>query len=229
MSSSVSAADPNGRATLEAYERWARSYAPAPHNPLMRAEQQAMLAHWPSVAGKRTLDLACGSGRYARLLAQHGASQVVAVDFSAAMLQRVLTGARVRASMMRLPFRPSAFDVVIAGLAIGHAPDVHAWMHEVARVLSPGGTLLYSDFHPLASQAGQTRAFKDENGQRWILPHYCHDVATQCLAAAAAGLSIEVVCEVRIGIELTESFEGCEGFYERWHGLPIALIVRARK
>ncbi len=33
--------------TLAAYERWAPLYPPTAHNPLMRAEQHAMLDHWP--------------------------------------------------------------------------------------------------------------------------------------------------------------------------------------
>src|ERR1700734_1440712 len=39
----------------EAYERWAPTYAPVPHNPLMSAEQQAMLAQWPELVGRRAL------------------------------------------------------------------------------------------------------------------------------------------------------------------------------
>ncbi|HMI73856.1 MAG TPA: hypothetical protein VK495_04070, partial [Steroidobacteraceae bacterium] len=81
--------------TLAAYERWAPLYPPVPHNPLMRAEQQAMLEHWPKVAGLRALDLACGSGRYSRLLADANAAEVVALDFCVPMLMQVPIGNRV--------------------------------------------------------------------------------------------------------------------------------------
>ena len=54
-------------------------------------------------------------------------------------------------SMMQLPFGGATFDVVISGLALGHASSIHDWMIEVDRVLKPGGTLLYSDFHPEAA------------------------------------------------------------------------------
>src|SRR5580692_4078523 len=134
--------------TLAAYERWAPLYPPMAHNPLMRAEQQAMVEHWPPVAGTRAIDLACGTGRYARLLADAGAAHVIAMDFCVPMLEQVAVGTRVCASMMQLPFCAEAFDVVVSGLALGHAPNVHAWMAEVCRVLKPGGTLVYSDFHP---------------------------------------------------------------------------------
>jgi malonyl-CoA O-methyltransferase len=215
--------------TLAAYERWAPLYPPTAHNPLMRAEQQAMAAHWPPVAGKRALDLACGTGRYARLLTEAQAAQVVAMDFCVPMLRQVSADARVCGSMMQLPFAGQAFDVVISGLALGHAANVHSWMAEAARVLKSGGSLLYSDFHPEAARAGLTRSFKDEQNDTCTVPHRCYDVALQQEAAAAANLAIEVIHEVRVGIELKEPFPKSEEFYRRWDGLPIVLVVRARK
>src|SRR5258707_15532749 len=92
------------KATLEAYERWARVYPPVAHNPLMRAEQAAMLELLPAVAGSRVLDLACGSGRYSRLLLEANAGHVVALDFCIPMLQQVASANRVCGSMMQLPF-----------------------------------------------------------------------------------------------------------------------------
>ena len=215
--------------TLAAYERWAPLYPPTAHNPLMRAEQQAMAEHWPPVAGKRALDLACGTGRYARLLTEAKADQVVAMDFCVPMLRQVSAAARVCGSMMQLPFAGQAFDVVISGLALGHAANVHSWMAEAARVLKSGGSLLYSDFHPEAARVGLTRSFKDEQNDTCTVPHRCYGVALQQEAAAAANLAIDVIHEVRVGIELKEPFPKSEEFYRRWDGLPIVLVVRARK
>jgi ubiquinone/menaquinone biosynthesis C-methylase UbiE len=216
-------------ATLSAYERWAPIYPPVAHNPLMRAEQQAMLEHWPEVAGKRALDLACGSGRYTGQLAQSGARKVVATDFCVPMLQRVAASHRVCANMMSLPFVNNAFDVVICGLALGHATELYPWMAQIARVLAPGGTLLYSDFHPDAALAGLTRSFKDGNDETCTVPHRYFDVESQRGAAQQAGLQVECLHEVRVGVELREPFEHSQEFYQRWHGLPIVLVVRARR
>ena len=215
--------------TLDAYDRWAASYPPWPHNPLMRAEQKAMLEQWPDVAGRRALDLACGTGRYAKLLAQGGASEVFAVDFSAAMLRQVPAGSAVRADMMRLPFIDEAFGIVISGLALGHATEVRRWMGEIGRVLKGGGILLYSDFHPEAARAGLTRSFKDERDLDFTLSHCSYGLRVQREAIAAANLTLEVVHEVRVGVDLQEEFPGSDAFYRQWHGLPLVLIVRARK
>jgi malonyl-CoA O-methyltransferase len=175
------------------------------------------------------LDLACGSGRYARLLSEGSAAEVVAVDSSAGMLQRVSGASRVCASLSRLPFAAGSFDVVVCGLAVGHEPDIQAWMSEVARVLAPGGTFLYSDFHPEAARAGLTRSFTDEQQRLYTLPHCAHEVPAQRAAAAAAGLAVSALQEVRVGTELTEEFTHSESFYRRWHGLPLVLVVRAEK
>lgn len=213
----------------EGYERWAPSYPDVPGNPLMRAEQQLMLQHWPAVAGRRALDLACGSGRYARLLRAGSAATVVALDSSPAMLRRVADVGRVCARLSHLPFTAASFDVIICGLAVGHEPEIGAWMAEIARVLAPGGTFLYSDFHPEAARAGLTRSFTDEQRRSYTLPHHPHDLQAARAAARAAGLAIAVTQEVRVGIELTEEFERSESFYRRWHGLPLVLVVRAEK
>jgi len=37
------------------------------------------------------------------------------------------------------------------------------------------------------------------------------------------------VRELRVGYELRESFPGSPPFYRRWHGLPVVLVIRARK
>jgi malonyl-CoA O-methyltransferase len=220
--------------TLAAYERWAPLYPPAAHNPLMRAEQHAMLELWPEVAGLRVLDLACGTGRYTRILRQRAAALVVAADFCRPMLAQVADAARVCASMTCLPFAAECFDVVVCGLAVGHAANIDIWMREVVRVLRPGGTLLYSDFHPAAARAGLPRSFRDAAGRTWHVPHSSHSVRAQRRAATAAGLELDEVRELRVGTELRAAFPGTPGagapaVYGQWHGLPVVLVVRARK
>ncbi len=221
-------------ANVDAYDLWAKSYPPVPHNPLMRAEQQAMIDLWPDIdastaADLRALDLACGTGRYARLLAERGIARSVAVDFSTAMLQHSGAQWRVRADMMKLPFAAGSFHVVVCGLAVGHAPRLEPWMMEMARILAPGGWLLYSDFHPAAAAAGMTRSFTDEHDRKHTLLHRRYELPAHREAAAAAKLEIEMTREVRVGHEMHEQFDGSAAFYRRWQGLPVVLAVRVRK
>jgi malonyl-CoA O-methyltransferase len=213
----------------ELYERWAPHYPPEPHNPLMRAEQRAMLSLFPDVSGLRALDLACGSGRYSRLLRDSGASHITAVDFSPGMLRRCQAESVVCATMLDLPFADGVFDIVVCGLAIGHTANLDGWMSEVARVLVDDGALIYSDFHPEAARAGLTRTFKDDSARKHTLPHYSHGLDAHRESARRAGLRIESTQEVRAGLELCESFPGADEFYARWPGLPLVLVQGARK
>jgi ubiquinone/menaquinone biosynthesis C-methylase UbiE len=215
--------------TLDLYERWAPTYPPQAHNPLMRAEQAAMLAALPEVAGVRAMDLACGTGRYAQLLRQRSVASVVAVDFSPAMLQRADVPRRVQADMTRLPFVSASFDIVVSGLAVGHVRHLVPWAGELSRTLAAGGTVLYSDFHPEAARVGLTRSFKDASEGAWTLPHYRHELVDHLDALATAGFTIELVRELRAGREVNEVFAGSERFYREHAALPLVLIVRAHR
>jgi ubiquinone/menaquinone biosynthesis C-methylase UbiE len=216
-------------ATLEAYERWAPNYPPEPHNPVMVAEQRELLAQLPPLGGLRVLDLACGTGRYARLAADLGAGEVVAADFSPAMLGRVAGALRVRAGLAQLPFRSDTFDCVISGLALGHAPDLGSCFGEIARVLRAGGTLVYSDFHDDAWRAGFTRSFKDSRGDDVTVPRDGYLPAQHRAALLAAGFEVQQMKELRVGIEFTEPFTNSAEFYRSHAGVPLVLIVRARR
>jgi malonyl-CoA O-methyltransferase len=131
--------------------------------------------------------------------------------------------------MARLPFANAAFDAVVCGLSVGHAPSLGRWMLEVARVLKPGGVLLYSDFHADAAAAGMTRSFTDADRRKHTLRHRRYAPRAHRRAAAAARLELEKLREVRIGEDLTEEFAGSEEFYRRWGGLAVVLVARIRK
>ena len=214
---------------VAAYDLWAENYPPLPHNPLMRAEQAAMLALWPEVQGLRALDLACGTGRYAVLLEERGAACVVGTDRSSEMLRRAPLAQRVHADMMALPFANAQFDLVVSGLAVGHAPSLEGWMREMARVLAPGGCLVFTDFHPDAARAGMKRSFTDAAQRKHELLHGLYSLASHQAAAGQTGFRLEMAREVRVGHELQEAFTGSEEFYSRWQGLAVVLAVRLRK
>ncbi len=109
------------------------------------------------VAGRRILEIGCGSAPCARWLRTAGAD-VVALDLSAGMLQHAaelnratgLTVPLVQADAGALPFIDGSMDLACS--AFGGLPfvaDVGAVLREIARVLRPGGRLVASVNHPM--------------------------------------------------------------------------------
>jgi SAM-dependent methyltransferase len=103
------------------------------------------------VAGLRVLDLGCGHGMAAAVLARRGA-RVTALDLSAGYLgearrRAAANGAAVdfvQADGERLPFAGGTFDRVW-GNAILHHLDLGVAGRELRRVLAPGGVAVFCE------------------------------------------------------------------------------------
>lgn len=109
------------------------------------------------VRGRRVLELGAGAAAGARWLSGQGA-EVVAMDLSAGMLRQARAGEErsgvrvplVQADALALPFADGVFDIVCTAFgAIPFVSDSGAAMLEVARVLRPGGTWVFSITHPM--------------------------------------------------------------------------------
>lgn len=98
------------------------------------------------------LDVCCGTGDIALSLAQSGAS-VTGVDFSEGMLGEARSrGANhsnitfIEADALQLPFDDQSFDLVTIGYGLRNLSDFEPGLHELFRVLRPGGRLFVLDF-----------------------------------------------------------------------------------
>ena len=74
-------------------------------------EHEDLLGLLPPAEGRRVLDLGCGAGQLAHHLATSGASEVIAVDLSARMLER----ARAEWAHPRVTYQRIANDEQVAG------------------------------------------------------------------------------------------------------------------
>jgi ubiquinone/menaquinone biosynthesis C-methylase UbiE len=183
----------------EAYALWAENYPPRPHNPLMAAEQAVVQPIIHAAKPTRALDVGTGTGRCLPLLQSAGASTVVGLDLSFAMLGRSSRAVpRVCADGCRLPFRGGSFDLVCASLMVGDVADLPAWIREAARVLAPGGHLVYSDFHPSWSAKGWRRTFRTTDGRLCELSYFPHAIEEHLALLSAAPLVVRAIREPRI-------------------------------
>ena len=106
-----------------------------------------ILEHLGDLAGKRALDVGCGKGRFARVLKErHPAADVWGLDISEEMLKHVPVGIHTQAgSMTALPFEDAFFDAAYATESLEHAVEIDRAVHEMCRVVKPGGRIVIID------------------------------------------------------------------------------------
>lgn len=134
-----------------------------------------MAVRWSGAdEGMSCLDLCCGSGDLALLLARRvgAAGQVTGVDFAARQLaiaaqrsphlQPRLTWRE--ADALDLPFADGSFDAATMAYGLRNLTDIPKGLSELRRVLKPGASAAILDFHtptnPLVNQF-----------QQWYLSH----------------------------------------------------------
>jgi malonyl-CoA O-methyltransferase len=214
---------------LAAYALWAPDYPAHAHNPVMQAEERAMLELMPAELGGMTvLDAGCGSGRYMRHALRRGAANVAGIDLSPAMLQRAAAGPPLQLAQARLtalPFHDAVADLTVCGLVIGHLEALGPALAELRRVTRPGGALLISDIHPIGPALGWLRDFK-AGGRRYAVRHTQHLYSHWHAACVALDLAIEEVREPML--DPTRIPDGAH-FDPVALEVPVALVFRLRR
>ncbi|MEM1251445.1 MAG: bifunctional demethylmenaquinone methyltransferase/2-methoxy-6-polyprenyl-1,4-benzoquinol methylase UbiE [Cyanobacteria bacterium P01_H01_bin.21] len=145
-----------------------------------------MAVDWSQArSGMNVLDVCCGSGDLALLLARRVGAQgrVTGVDFAAEQLaiaaQRALTKgytARtewVEADALNLPFETAQFDALTMGYGLRNLVNIPKGLSELQRVLKPGGKVAILDFHRPSSAVSQ-------RFQQWYLDAVVVPAAKRC-------------------------------------------------
>ncbi len=184
------------------------------------------------IAPGQALDLACGTGRVSRLLADRGHA-VVAVDSCAEMLDRG-AGALALGDISMLPFAEGSFDLVTCALALTHQPDLPGVLSEAARVLRAGGELVTSDIHSTTLFLGGIAGVDTPDGHL-LMPAAVLRASDYIGAATAAGLTV-VEChepgwpvdDGGAGGELTQAVCGAAAD-ACYRSVAAAIIWRFRK
>ncbi|MEM0980341.1 MAG: bifunctional demethylmenaquinone methyltransferase/2-methoxy-6-polyprenyl-1,4-benzoquinol methylase UbiE [Cyanobacteria bacterium P01_H01_bin.58] len=145
-----------------------------------------MAVQWSGAkVGSLCLDVCCGSGDLALLLArQVGATgQVYGVDFAAAQLaiarQKAAQQWRlppihwIEGDALALPFADQMFEAITMGYGLRNLIDITQGLQELHRVLQPGGKAAVLDFH-------QPTTYWMQQFQQWYLAKVVVPTAERC-------------------------------------------------
>jgi SAM-dependent methyltransferase len=147
------------------WDAWAAEYVAAGERAWAQAEptwgiwgvaESALGVLPPELAGKDAIELGCGTAYVSAWLARRGA-RAVGIDASAAQLAtacrlREKHGLGVRlihGDAERVPCRDASFDVAISEYGACLWCDPSRWVSEAARLLRPGGELIFLANSPL--------------------------------------------------------------------------------
>jgi len=200
--------------------------------------------------GKSLIDIGCGPGVYSVEFAKRGAN-VLGVDISRKMLDKARNNAKMtnmkltlqKADAHSLPYTDDSFDVAVLILTILNSQMVE----EAARVLKPGGLLLYSDTHPIIESKGKwegndigaVRIVEDyflQDKREWrikpsprrtiTLKYYTRTIEQSVNMIADAGFKILRIVEPKPGRDVKKSDPV---HYDRCSRIPFFIIYLAQK
>ena len=169
------------------------------------------------IAGRRLVDIGCGSGATATALAGHGA-RVTGFDPGAAAIAAARASAPdcafAAASAERLPFADGSFDGAVILNALHHVPDPRFALAEAARVVVPEGRIVVVE--PLAEGSffAALRPVEDETAIR--------AAAQAAIEAAIAAGRFRCLSDARF--VRRETFADRDAFLER-----VAAVDPARR
>jgi SAM-dependent methyltransferase len=190
------------------------------------------LIPFDELEGKDVLEVGCGTGVHARLLAEAGAT-VAAVDLTPTAVELTkrrleLNGleADVReADAEQLPFGDASFDFVWSWGVIHHSHDTDRVIAEVGRVLRPGGRFAFMVYHRSSItfwvnyvlirgvlQGGLLKERPDELANRWsdgvIARHYTRSTLTRALEPQFDNVQTRVMGQIGEAVPLPARLRG---------------------
>lgn len=203
-----------------------------------------LLAQIQKAGADRLLEIGVGTGRIARPLLARG-QPVVGIDISAEMMARLhdqvtpthLAPDLILGDATRLPFRDNSFAAVLLVHVLHLVASVDEAIHEIRRVLTPGGVFLHKVQRDNEAFAGTARWWDEALAARGHPPirRMTFDLQREILSATGARLeAIEIISdtnEVELNAIIEEVpmrlhswswqvadsvYEGCAPAYQRW-------------
>jgi SAM-dependent methyltransferase len=173
----------------------------------LREADVHLLGPTEDLVGRRVLEVGAGAAQCARWLAAVGASPV-ALDLSAAQLRHAREQATaagsavpplVQADATVLPFADASLDLACSAFgAVPFVADSAALHREVARVLRPGGSWVFSTNHPMRW------CFRDDPGPAGLVVERSYFDRSAYIETGSRGSPVYVESHRTIGDRIRE-------------------------
>lgn len=174
----------------EGYGEWARTYESIVQDEMdLRLLERLSSVDWRST--RRTLDLACGTGRIGAWLTAQGVGAIEGIDFTPEMLAKAeargLYAALHQGDIRDTGLPAGRFDLLIQVLACEHLPDLRPLYAETARLAAPGAQFVIVGYHSHFLMNGIPTHFDRADGQPVAIESHIHLFSDHAKAAKAAG------------------------------------------
>jgi len=197
-----------------AYDLWAADYDFQPDNMMLAWDEEIFsdLLSNMDLQNKIIADIGCGTGRHWNKISAHYPKKLIGFDVSEGML-KMLKQKFPQAETHHLlkddlnELENESCNIIFSTLTIAHIENAEKALQEWVRILTPGGEIIITDYHPTALTKGGKRTF-NYNGKTIAVKNYVHSI--EKLKTIARQLDLKVFRLVEKSID-----ESARPFYEK--------------
>lgn len=143
-------------------------------------EKPAMDSLLPDLQGIDVLDAGCGFGKQCLFFSKSEVNSVTGIDISEKMIgfaQENNSAKNItyfQTALEDAVFPAESFDLVVSSLAFHYVEPYDRLVNDIYNWLKPGGRLIFSVEHPIATAKPEQQWIIDEAGHKlyWPIDHY---------------------------------------------------------